>query len=573
MPPKKADIPCGNPLLLSWIQEWMELARAQNSKTYHTYRKAYLSMSKYPLPFNHPREATQLEGIGPGIVSKLEKKMKEYCEKNDLPLPQEADPKPAKRMTKGKDSSGSEDVENPPKPRKRRTKPYVPQYRSGAYALLLGLLSGHDNAITQGFMSKEALTKEAQAYCDTSFTVPLPGKHYTSWSSMKTLIDKDLVYKQGNPGRYILTESGLTLAHQLSQAKTDVASDSESVISRISCTSMTEPVPSIYPTRMGAIQRTDSTLSEASSIGSGDALFPAIQPIQLPPGSFEIVMILDNREVAQKSDRGYIQKELERRGVPVHTRNLELGDVLWVARQLNCGGSEEEIFLGYVVERKRMDDLVASIKDGRFKEQKFRLKNCGASQIVYLVEGNEADGTRAFGGSTAIQTAISSTQVVDGFFLKKTDSVDESINYLSRMTRQLQSMYTESVLHVIPDSLVNKATYLALREHLAGLEPGKEFHITYGSYCQLNSKSGSLSLQDLFIKMLVTTRGITAEKAYEIAKRYPTPKSLFDAYDSLDSEEAKKHMLKDNARAVRRKNIGAALSERLYRVWCSTNYE
>ncbi|KAK9702212.1 Crossover junction endonuclease mus81 [Basidiobolus ranarum] len=220
-----------------------------------------------------------------------------------------------------------------------------------------------------------------------------------------------------------------------------------------------------------------------------------------------------------------------------------------------------------------MDDLVASIKDGRFKEQKFRLNNCGASQIVYLVEGNEADGTRAFGGSTAIQTALSSTQVVDGFFLKKTESVDDSITYLTRMTRQLQLMFTDSTLQVLPDSLINKATYLALREHLATLEPGKEFYISYGAYCQLNSKSGALSLQDLFIKMLVTTRGITPEKANEIIKRYPTPKSLFEAYDSLHSEESKKHLLKDNARAVRRKNIGPALSERLYNVWCSTSYD
>ena len=33
-----------------------------------------------------------------------------------------------------------------------------------------------------------------------------------------------------------------------------------------------------------------------------------------------------------------------------------------------------------------MDDLASSIKDGRFREQKFRLKKCGLSHPVYLVE-------------------------------------------------------------------------------------------------------------------------------------------------------------------------------------------
>ena len=31
-----------------------------------------------------------------------------------------------------------------------------------------------------------------------------------------------------------------------------------------------------------------------------------------------------------------------------------------------------ELVLDYIVERKRMDDLCSSIKDGRFKEQKVR---------------------------------------------------------------------------------------------------------------------------------------------------------------------------------------------------------
>ena len=45
-----------------------------------------------------------------------------------------------------------------------------------------------------------------------------------------------------------------------------------------------------------------------------------------------------------------------------------------------------ELVLPVIVERKRMDDLASSIKDGRFREQKFRLKKCGLSHPVYLVE-------------------------------------------------------------------------------------------------------------------------------------------------------------------------------------------
>ncbi len=44
--------------------------------------------------------------------------------------------------------------------------------------------------------------------------------------------------------------------------------------------------------------------------------------------------------------------------------------------------------LDYVVERKKADDLISSIHDGRYKEQKFRLKNSGFKTVYYLFEGH-----------------------------------------------------------------------------------------------------------------------------------------------------------------------------------------
>lgn len=81
-------------------------------------------------------------------------------------------------------------------------------------------------------------------------------------------------------------------------------------------------------------------------------------------------MVLDNREVKMKTNREYIQDKLEEKGVPVVKRALDLGDVIWVAKHVE---TEEEMYLDIVVERKRMDDLVSSLKDGRFREQKVTL--------------------------------------------------------------------------------------------------------------------------------------------------------------------------------------------------------
>lgn len=92
--------------------------------------------------------------------------------------------------------------------------------------------------------------------------------------------------------------------------------------------------------------------------------------IVFPAGAFDIILILDAREIESKSTRDNFSEALRDRGVHVETRALRLGDMLWIARRRDgLGGEEDECVLDYVVERKRLDDLCTSIKDGRYNEQ------------------------------------------------------------------------------------------------------------------------------------------------------------------------------------------------------------
>lgn len=100
--------------------------------------------------------------------------------------------------------------------------------------------------------------------------------------------------------------------------------------------------------------------------------YESVQCKSYPPGSFEVLLVLDSREVRSRRDRDYIKDAILKRGIRVEVRSLDLGDVMWVAQKSNGQGPVEELFLDIVLERKRMDDLVSSIKDGRFKEQKVR---------------------------------------------------------------------------------------------------------------------------------------------------------------------------------------------------------
>lgn len=169
-------------------------------------------MKACPLEFGHPSEAIQLNGLGPKLCDRLTEKLKDYCELHGLPMPEP----PSKRNAGQKRQSG-DDVSDQTQPAKkpRKVKPYIPALRSGAYALILGLSTLDEHAM-QG-MSKAQLIEVAQAHSDTSFTAPSdPTKFYTAWNSMKTLIQKELVYEHGRPLRkYALTEEGWECAKRI----------------------------------------------------------------------------------------------------------------------------------------------------------------------------------------------------------------------------------------------------------------------------------------------------------------------------------------------------------------------
>lgn len=57
------------------------------------------------------------------------------------------------------------------------------------------------------------------------------------------------------------------------------------------------------------------------------------------------------------------QSALLQKGVSCETRQLPLGDMVWVAKRKDAPAPE--VLLGYIIERKTASDLAYSIVDGR----------------------------------------------------------------------------------------------------------------------------------------------------------------------------------------------------------------
>ncbi|KAK4192816.1 putative crossover junction endonuclease mus-81 [Podospora australis] len=689
--PEEAE--CANPLLLSWVKEWWDVAKERNTKGVIVYKHAYDSLKACPIEFQHPSHLSSLKGFGPKLCARLTQQLEKHCEANGLPMPK-ATRKRAVRLP-GEDEVPDEAAAAPPPAKKsRKARAYVPTYRSGNYAILY-VLAGQPEDAPVG-MSKEDLIAAAQPYCDASFTVFQRssgyGSFYTAWDSIKILISKELVYERGRPTkRYALTDEGWEVAtrvREVAVSKGDIidtgirrkmedhkdnkdsisgvgavrnggrpddrvviGSNSGNDIGRLDLPEYGSGIgsnsflgggnnPARSTSGSGSVPRTvnsgvsnrapggnqattheqndvqraaqssvividddeddengtvsinDTTMGDTKPkaenefknvVADGDAVpsdsdLPTFRPIRLQPGSFTVELVLDIREVRAKTDRDYMRQELTKKGVKPIMRALELGDALWVAKCKQPGwlsrmGAEgDEVILDWIVERKRLDDLIGSIKDGRFHEQKFRLRRSGIKNVIYLVEEMSMDANHYHKYEEAVQSAIASVQVVNGYFLKKTQKTDDSIQYLAAMTRLLQKTYEGKSLHVIPTNVLTARNYLPLVKHLREKEPELSHHISYPAFSSLCSKSDLITLRDLYLKMLMVTRGVTGERAIEIQKVWKTPRELIRAYQQCGSgEEGKKrkHDLIFDRMAHLPGNIkfGKALSQKIAQVW------
>lgn len=324
------------------------------------------------------------------------------------------------------------------------------------------------------------------------------------------------------------------------------------------------------------LQATNMTSMPSAHSSDRSPNLPTFDPVRLAPGTFTVQLVLDNREVRTKDDRDYIADELTKKGAKPLVRPLELGDFFWVAKchdpdLLSRYGEEgSEICLDWIVERKRLDDLVGSITDGRFQEQKFRLRKSGVKNVIYLIEEFSLSSEKITKFHEAIQSAIATTQVVNGYFVKRTIKLDETIRYLARMTKMLKSLYESTPLYLIPTNALTPTTYLPLLTHLR-THPShldKSYHITYPSFASLSSKSDTLTLRDVFLKMLMCTRGISGDKALAIQKHWGTPKAFIEAFEGCGGQKGREALIETKLGGmVGRAKIKGVLGAKVAAVW------
>ena len=165
------------------------------------------------------------------------------------------------------------------------------------------------------------------------------------------------------------------------------------------------------------------------------------------------------------------------------TANLPIGDFAWLY---------DGQVLDYIIERKKADDLLSSIIDGRYKEQKYRLKSSGFSNIFYLFEGH-LKGANAL-SERSVQAALLKTRIKDGFKVVSVATISESVRFLNFLTESIERR------------LQSEGAIAAMG--------------TFEEFLQASSKGSRITVKQIFGLSLKTIPGVGKNSVGEVLKYF-----------------------------------------------------
>jgi len=301
-------------------------------------------------------------------------------------------------------------------------------------------------------------------------------------------------------------------------------------------------------------------------------------------GNFDILLCVDNTEIkgggvgGRQNLKVETVRHLQQCGTLYDRRNLNIGDFLWIAREkvAEVDGQfrqkqPKELVLPFVVERKRLDDLWMSVKDGRYEEQKFRMKGCGLPHLYYLIEDHP--GQKQFWGRAAgqggalvtpeaIEQAVANTAVQEGFTVKKTADQKGTIEYLTIFTRLLKEKYKNLDL--------NSCTNSDLADGLIGRRDTTL--LNFQEFNDSSKKSKPLTVTEVFAKMLLRLKGLSVDMAQTIVRVYPTPRHLMEGYSKCDNGVERVKLISDLVYGMEgKRKIPKAVAEALMKFWTSAS--
>jgi ERCC4-type nuclease len=227
-----------------------------------------------------------------------------------------------------------------------------------------------------------------------------------------------------------------------------------------------------------------------------------------------IVLLVDNRERGPQGE--HIPSEILNLSpnILIQERNLSLGDFAWIYIDPEY---EKEYILDFIIERKILSDLASSIMDGRYTEQKYRLKNSNVGNLYYIFEGNMSTyqiANRTAISKQALTTAFYNTLNVHDINIYRSSSIEQTINFVLSIDTMIRSMNI---------SKMNKQLF--------------------DEFSAKNAKTRFSTVESIFTRQLRCFDDCGAKSVDVLRKVFKTPKFIYCLLDNISCEETKENLI------------------------------
>ena len=224
--------------------------------------------------------------------------------------------------------------------------------------------------------------------------------------------------------------------------------------------------------------------------------------------------------------------------IPIEEKNLSLGDFTWIYKDQLDG---EEYMIDFIIERKTLNDLSSSILDGRYNEQKYRLKNSQYKNTYYLFEGTELNTHNNSNISKdSINTAINNTLNIHNIKFFRTLSTKDTVNKLIELDMNIRKNFT----------------------FLKDINGQK---ITYKKYLEIFAKTKNSSVEEIFLRQLRCFEHCGKKCVEVLNSCFQTPLEFYKLIQELKKENVDEknmeeliaccYFLYENKKIINAKNV------------------
>ena len=189
-----------------------------------------------------------------------------------------------------------------------------------------------------------------------------------------------------------------------------------------------------------------------------------------------------------------------------------------------------------IVERKTLSDLAASIKDGRYEEQSYRLNGLSLHNhnIVYLIEGDlsKFNSFKERIDKQTIYSAMFSINYYKGFSLARTNTIDETAFMICNMAYKIGKETSKTPYYqnkIVTNEEVDLESNVVLESNTNLVLEVKE-----KDYCSVikKVKKDNITVDNIGEIMLCQIPGVSSVSAITILGKFKTLPNLIKSLET-----------------------------------------